>query len=81
MNLRFTKAIAISRLLLTQTPCRLFELAFGRTRETIRPFFEKLGEYYHQIEAVAMEQNTVFDHTTVLNSSVCVEGAVKTSKY
>lgn len=33
----------------------------GRTRESIRPFFEELGEHCRQIEAVAMDQNTAFD--------------------
>lgn len=33
----------------------------GRTRESIRPFFESLGEHCHQIEAVAMDQNSAFD--------------------
>jgi transposase len=33
----------------------------GRTRESIRPFFEQLGEHCRQIEAVAMDQNTAFD--------------------
>lgn len=36
-------------------------VSVGRTRESIRPFFEKLGPYCHQIEAVAMDQNTAFD--------------------
>lgn len=36
-------------------------VSVGRTRESIRPFFEKLGEHCHQIEAVAMDQNTAFD--------------------
>jgi len=33
----------------------------GRTRESIRPFFEGLGKHCHQIEAVAMDQNSAFD--------------------
>ncbi len=33
----------------------------GRSREAIRPFFVKLGQYCQQIEAVAMDMNTAFD--------------------
>ncbi len=33
----------------------------GRSREAIRPFFAKLGQYCQQIEAVAMDMNTAFD--------------------
>lgn len=33
----------------------------GRTRESIRPFFEQLGEHCQHIEAVAMDQNSAFD--------------------
>ncbi|MET3870833.1 ISL3 family transposase [Puniceicoccus vermicola] len=33
----------------------------GRSRESIRPFFESLGEHCDQIEAVAMDQNSAFD--------------------
>ncbi|MDV5172553.1 ISL3 family transposase [Photobacterium rosenbergii] len=33
----------------------------GRSRESIRPFFEMLGDYCQQIEAVAMDMNTAFD--------------------
>jgi len=33
----------------------------GRTRESIRPFFEALGGHCEQIEAVAMDQNSAFD--------------------
>ena len=33
----------------------------GRTRESIRPFFESLGKHCEQIEAVAMDQNSAFD--------------------
>jgi len=33
----------------------------GRTRESIRPFFESLGEHCSQIKAVAMDQNSAFD--------------------
>jgi transposase len=33
----------------------------GRSRESIRPFFEELGKHCEQIEAVAMDQNSAFD--------------------
>lgn len=33
----------------------------GRTRESIRPFFEQLGEHCVNIQAVAMDQNTAYD--------------------
>ena len=33
----------------------------GRSRESIRPFFEQLGEHCKHIEAVAMDQNSAFD--------------------
>ncbi|MBO2671018.1 ISL3 family transposase [Shewanella algae] len=33
----------------------------GRSRDAIRPFFVKLGQYCQQIEAVAMDMNTAFD--------------------
>ena len=33
----------------------------GRSRRSIRPFFERLGERCQQIEAVAMDMNTAFD--------------------
>ena len=33
----------------------------GRSRKNIRPFFEELGEYCQNIEAVAMDMNTSFD--------------------
>lgn len=33
----------------------------GRSRLSIRPFFEELGEHCKQIEAVAMDQNSAFD--------------------
>jgi len=33
----------------------------GRSRESIRPFFEELGQHCEQIEAVAMDQNSAFD--------------------
>ncbi|TVO83158.1 ISL3 family transposase [Shewanella algae] len=33
----------------------------GSSREAIRPFFVKLGQYCQQIEAVAMDMNTAFD--------------------
>jgi transposase len=33
----------------------------GRSRMSIRPFFEELGEHCKQIEAVAMDQNSAFD--------------------
>ncbi|MBW3166251.1 ISL3 family transposase [Ferrimonas balearica] len=36
-------------------------LAEGRSRAAIRPFFERLGQQCHRIEAVAMDMNTAFD--------------------
>lgn len=33
----------------------------GRSRESVRPFFEWLGEHCHHIDAVAMDQNTAMD--------------------
>jgi transposase len=33
----------------------------GRSRESIRPFFEELGKHCEQIEAVAIDQNSAFD--------------------
>lgn len=33
----------------------------GRSRENIRPFFEELGDYRENIQAVAMDMNTSFD--------------------
>lgn len=33
----------------------------GRSRESIRPFFEEMGEHCQHIEAVAMDMNTAFD--------------------
>lgn len=36
-------------------------IGIGRRRIDIRPFFEELGDYCHQIEAVAMDMNTAFD--------------------
>nr|WP_311567178.1 ISL3 family transposase [Photobacterium arenosum] len=33
----------------------------GRSRESIRPFFDMLGDHCKQIEAVAMDMNTAFD--------------------
>lgn len=33
----------------------------GRSRESIRPFFELMGQFCRQIEAVAMDMNTAFD--------------------
>lgn len=36
-------------------------IAEGRSRQTLCPFFEQLGRYCEQIEAVAMDMNTAFD--------------------
>lgn len=36
-------------------------IGLGRSRKDIRPFFEQLGEYGKNIEAVAMDMNTAFD--------------------
>ncbi len=36
-------------------------IGIGRGRAEIRPFFEELGGYCHQIQAVAMDMNTAFD--------------------
>jgi transposase len=36
-------------------------IGIGRTRESIRPFFKKLGKYCANIEAVAMDQNSAYD--------------------
>lgn len=36
-------------------------VGMGNRRVDIRPFFDELGAYCHQIEAVAMDMNTAFD--------------------
>ena len=36
-------------------------VGMGRSRESIRPFFEWLGDHCQHIEAVAMDQNTAMD--------------------
>ena len=36
-------------------------IGLGRSRADIRPFFEELGDYAVNIEAVAMDMNTAFD--------------------
>ncbi len=33
----------------------------GRSRESIRPFFEQMGRFCRRVEAVAMDMNTAFD--------------------
>lgn len=40
---------------------RVLWVGKGNSRESIRPFFEALGERCQQIEAVAMDMNTAFD--------------------
>ncbi len=40
---------------------RVLWVGHGNSRESIRPFFELLGERCQQIEAVAMDMNTAFD--------------------
>ena len=40
---------------------RVLWVGHGNSRESIRPFFEQLGEQCKQIEAVAMDMNTAFD--------------------
>lgn len=40
---------------------QVFWIGEGRSRAAIRPFFEMLGEYCQNIEAVAMDMNTAFD--------------------
>lgn len=39
---------------------RVLRVGHGNSREAIRPFFELLGEQCQQIEAVAMDMNTVY---------------------
>lgn len=36
-------------------------LGEGRTRQSIKPFFDELGSHRHNIKAVAMDMNTAFD--------------------
>jgi transposase len=40
---------------------RVLWVGKGNSRESIRPFFAKLGDQCQQIEAVAMDMNTAFD--------------------
>lgn len=40
---------------------RVLWVGKGNSRESIRPFFEALGQQCQQIEAVAMDMNTAFD--------------------
>lgn len=40
---------------------RVLWVGKGNSRESIRPFFEQLGDQCRQIEAVAMDMNTAFD--------------------
>ena len=40
---------------------QVLRIELGRSRADIRPFFEELGDYTANIEAVAMAINTAFD--------------------
>ncbi len=40
---------------------RVLWVGYGRSRETLRPFFKLLGAQCEQIEAVAMDMNSAFD--------------------